>query len=124
MIIEQNGSQCRGINTEYLIVRNLRGKLRIQGVNTLNHQHLVALKLQLLATTFAASLLEVITRQLYLFTSKQGCELLIKQRQIQGVQMLEIVVTLLIARRLVTIQEIIIERDINWLDTINGQLYA
>ena len=93
-------------------------------MNTLYHQYFVTLQLQFFSTPLAATLLEVITRQFHLFAPEQSRQLLVKQRQVQSMQMLKIIVALIIFRRLLAVEEIIIQRDTHRMDTIHSQLHT
>ena len=55
---------------------------------------------------------------------EEGVHLFVEQRNVQSVQVFEVIVTTLIARRLVTIKEIVVERDADGLQTIHGQLHG
>ena len=52
MGIQQDGGQCRGIDTEYLVVGNILGQLGIQGMDALYHQNLVTMHLQTFPATY------------------------------------------------------------------------
>ena len=124
MIIQQNRGEGRSINAEDLFIRNIRSKFWIQGMNTLYHQYFVTLQLQFFSTPLALAFLKVIARQLYLLASEQCRKLLVKQRQIQGMQVLKIVIALIIFWRLLAVEEIIIQRDTHRMDTIHSQLHT
>ena len=124
MGVQQDGGQCRGIDTEYLIIGNILGQFRIQGMDTLYHQYLITLHLQTLPTAYTLTSREVIAGQFHLLASEQGIHLFIKQRNVQGMEMLEIIVSLFVTRGLVTVQEVIVERDADRLDAVDGQLHA
>ena len=55
---------------------------------------------------------------------EKGSQLFVEQWQIQGMQMLKVVVALLVEWCLFTIQEVVIERDAYWFDAVDGQLHA
>ena len=123
MVIQQNGGQCRSIDTVFLLFRNLSRQFWVQGVNTLHHQYFVALQTQSLATTFTHSRMEVIARQFHLLATQQCVHLLVQQGNVECMQMFEVIVATGITRCLVARHEIIVQRDTDRFDAIHSQLY-
>ena len=93
-------------------------------MDALNHQYGIVVETQLFATHLRCTCGEVVARQLHLLATEEGCELFVQQRQVQGVQILEVVVALLVAWRLVTIEEIVVERDGHRFDAVDSQLHT
>ena len=92
-------------------------------MDALDHQHLIVVQLESATALLAASRLEVVARQFHLLAPEEGVHLLVEQRQVQGVQVFVVVVALLVAGRLVAVDEIIIQRDGYRFDAVDGQLY-
>ena len=67
---------------------------------------------------------EVVAWQFNLLTFEEGCQLLVEQWQVQSMQVLEVVIALLVAWRLVAVEEIVIERDADGFNAVDGKLYA
>ena len=67
------------------------------------------MKSEPLATFLARACREIIAWQFDLITTEECCQLFVQQGQVQGVQVLKVVVALLVAWGLITIEEIVIE---------------
>ena len=122
MIIQQNGGQRRRIHTINLLLRNMSRQLRIQGMDSLNHQHIVRLHLQLLSTLHTLARREIIFRQLHLLATEESVKLLVQQIEIQGIDALKIIFAVVILRRPVSIHKVIVQR--NLLQSVHGKLDA
>ena len=72
VIVQKNRGQRRSIYSEYLLLWDVGRQLWVQCMNALYHQHIVIVHLQLVATLFTLSALEIILRQFYLFTHGRG----------------------------------------------------
>lgn len=94
VIIQQNGGQRRSIHTEDLLFRNMRRKLRIQGVDSLYHQNIVRLQLQLLSTLHTFARREIVFRQFHLLATEERIKLLVEQIEVQGIDALKIKITI------------------------------
>ena len=92
-------------------------------MDTFHHQHLVAFEPQFLTAHLTLAFLEIIARQLHLISTEQRLQLFVQQGEVQGVQVFKIIVTILVLRCLFTIQEIVVERDADRIDAIDGQLH-
>ena len=95
-----------------------------QGVDALNHEHLVVVESQPASAFLAASCLEVVARKLHFLAVEEGVDLAVQQFQVQGVQMLVVVVSILVARCFLAVYEIVVERDGHRLNAVGEQLYA
>ena len=124
MVVEQDGGQRRGIDTEYLVLRHLRHQLGVQRMDTLYHEDLVVVQTKAASAHLALTQLEVVTWKLYLLAVEQGVHLLVEQVEVQCVEVLEVIVAIGLARRVFAIDEIVVERDGNGLDAVRGQLYG
>ena len=93
-------------------------------MDAFHYEHLVVVECKFLATLHAFASREVIARQLYLFTLEQRIQLLVEEREVQGVQMFEVVVTFLVERCLLTVEEVVVEGDADGLDAIGDELDA
>ena len=120
MIIQQNGGQRRRIHTINLLLRNMSRQLRIQGMDALNHQHIVRLHLQLLSTLHTLARREIIFRQLHLLTTEESVKLLVQQIEIQGIDALKIIFAVVILRRPVSIHKVIVQRNLQRLQSVHG----
>ena len=109
MLVEQQGGQCRGVNAVRLFTWNLRHQFGVQGVNAFHHQYLVVVQPQFTSAHLALARLEVIAWQLHLLTPEEGVHLLVEQRQVQGMQVFEVIFAFLVARRLFPVQEVVVE---------------
>ena len=76
------------------------------------------------ATPLALALLEVVTGQFHLLTTEQSVQLLVEQGNIQGVEVLKVVVATLVEGGLVAVLEIVVQRDAYGLQPVDGQLDA
>ena len=123
MIVEQQRGECRGIDTELQLIGNLSRELRIERMNTLYHQYLTIVQAQFLTTPLALAGLEVIAWQLNLLATEERSKLLVEQGYVQRMDALKVVIARLVARCLLTIQEIIVERDRHRLDAIGDELH-
>ena len=123
MAIEQYRSESRSVYTEYLFVRYLRSQFRVQGMYSLNHKNIILTHLKFLAALLALTRLEVILRQLHFFSGKEVIQLLVKQRYVQSIKALIVIFSLIILRRFLSVNEIIIKRNRYRLYTICKQLY-
>lgn len=94
VIIQQNGGQRRSIHTEDLLFGNMRRKLRIQGVDSLYHQNIVRLQLQLLSTLHTLARREIVFRQFHLLATEERIKLLVEQIEVQGIDALKIKITI------------------------------
>ena len=92
-------------------------------MDTFHHQHLAFVQTQLPATLHTLTCGEVIAWQFNLLTTEQRVHLLSQQWQVQGVQVLEVVITCGITGSKLTVQEIVVERDGNRFDAIHSQLH-
>ena len=103
--------QRRGIHAELLFLGDGGRQFGVQGVDTLYHEHLVALQAEAPAALLAAPGLEVIARELHLLAGKEGVHLTVQQGDVKRVETLEVVVARLVEGRLVAVYEVIVERD-------------
>ena len=93
-------------------------------MDAFDHQYLIALQLQLLAAGLTLACLEIVAWQLHFLATQQGIHLVVEQRDIEGVQVLEVIVAIGITRCEVTVEEIVVEGDADRIDAIDGQLYG
>ena len=124
VVVHQQRRQRRGIDAEDGPLRHLCRQLGVQGVDALYHQHLVVVQAQTAAAHRRPARGEVVARQLNLLAAQQRVQLLVEQRQVQRVQVLEVVVAAGVARCLVAVHEIVVERDADGLHTAHQQLHA
>ena len=124
MVIEQDGCQRRDIDTELLRFGDLRGELRVQGVDALDDENVVGLHAQLLAALLAASRLEVIFRQLYLLATEERVELVVDELEIEGIDALVVIFALVVLGRVLTVDKIVVERNLQRFDAVGQQVYA
>ena len=82
------------------------------------------MKAEFLTALLARACWEVVAWQLDLVTAEECCQLLVQQGKVQGMQVLEVVVSLIVERRFVTIQEVVVKRDTHRHDAIDGELHA
>ena len=102
----------------------MRRKLRIQGVDSLYHQNIVRLQLQLLSTLHTLARREIVFRQFHLLATEERIKLLVEQIEVQGIDALKIKITIFILRCLIPIHEVIIERNLQRLQSVYGKLDA
>ena len=91
-------------------------------MNPFDDQNMALAHLQRFARIFAAACLKIVTRRLNRSTRQQLDQLFIEQRQVQCVNRLEIVVACGVARRLVAIEEIVVQRNRHRINTMYPQL--
>ena len=123
MVVQQYRGQCRCIHIELLVFRYLCRQFGVQRMNTLHHQHLVALQLQFASTHLALSGMEVIARQFHFLAPHQRIHLIVQQFDVQCMQMLIVVVTAGIARSAFATHEIIVQRNAHRSDAVHCQVY-
>ena len=109
VVVEKDGGQRRGVHAEDLVLLHFRRQLGVQGVDTFHDEHFVVLQPELASAHSTLSCGEVIGRQLYLVASEQCVQLLVEQRQVQGVQVFVVEVAILVARCELTVHEIVVE---------------
>ena len=120
MIIQQNGGQRRRIHTINLLLRNMSRQLRIQGMDSLYYQHIVRLHLQFLSTLHTLARREIIFRQLHLLATEESVKLLVQQIEIQGINALKIIFAVVILRSLVSVHKVIVQRNLQRLQSVHG----
>ena len=102
----------------------MRGKFGIEGMDTLDDEDVGGVEFQVLATLFALPFLEIILGQFHLLSCEKRVELLIEQRDIEGIETLEVVVALSVSRGVVTVDEIVVERHHHRSAAVAHQLYG
>lgn len=93
-------------------------------MDAFHYEHVVGQQFQPASALLAASRLEVIARQLNLLARKERVELLVEQRDVERVEALVVVVALVVLRRKLTVDEIIVQRNLHRLDAAREQLYG
>ena len=73
------------------------------------HQHLIFVQCQLLTTHHALSCWEIVTRQFHLLAIEELIQLFVEERQVQGMQVLEVVIAFPVEWCLFAIKEIVVE---------------
>ena len=102
----------------------MRRQLWVQGVDSLYHQHIARLQLQFLSALDALARRKIIFRQIHLLTTEEGIELVVEQVEIQRIDALKIIFSILILRGLIPVHEIIIERNLQRFQSVYGKLNA
>ena len=95
-------------------------QLRIQGMDSLYHQHIVRLHLQFLSTLHTLARREIIFRQLHLLATEEGVKLLVQQIEIQGIDALKIIFAVVILRRPVSVHKVIVQRNLQRLQSVHS----
>ena len=111
MLVDGDGGQDRDIELEFLRVGNLRRKGRIQAVDAFHDQHVVVRQLEVLSFELACARGKVVFRNLDALAGEELLELLVQERDIQRLQALEVVISILVERRVDPVAEIVVERD-------------
>ncbi len=111
MLVDGDGGQDRDIELEFLRIGNLRRKGRIQAVDAFHDQHIVVRQLEVLSFELACARGEVVFRNLDALAGEELFELLVQERNIQRLQALEVVISILVERRVDPVAKIVVERD-------------
>ena len=119
MVIDIDGGQCRHEDLKCQVLIHIRKDARIEGMQTFNHQHGVLLKFQFASFEDTLTDGEVISGQDYFLTVQQLMHLLAEERQINGVHILKIVLTVRILRGIHTVDEIVIHGEHLGFDTVH-----
>ena len=110
MRIQQDGRHGRDINTIFVLFLNLGGQLGIQAVDALQNQYHVLFQPKFLPTLLTQACLEIEMGQFHLLACQQRLQLAVEKRKIQSIERLEIILSMLVPRRMLPIQEVIIQR--------------
>ena len=93
-------------------------------MDALDDEYLVVVQTQSATAHLAPACLEVVARQLHLLAVEQGVHLFVQQVEVQGVQVLKVVVAIGLARRLVAVHEVVVERYGDRLDAVGSKLHG
>ena len=97
-------------------------QLRIQGMNTFQYQNRVIFNFQFITFKFFLAESKIKAGKFYFFTTQQGLQLLVEQLEVERVKRFIIIVSVFIQRSILTVYEIIIERDRKRFQPICHQL--
>ena len=111
VVVELYRCKSRHIYAVLFVLGYLSRQRGVKAVRTLDYKHHLRLELQLVSAELAFARLEIVTWELNLFACKNLCQLLVEKVEIDGVQRLKIVVTILFSGSLCAVQEIVVERD-------------
>ncbi len=81
-------------------------------MDALDDEDVVLPHLQFLAARMAGASGEVVLRQLHLLATEEGIKLLINQFEVEGIEALVVVFAIGILRRMLAVDEIVVERDL------------
>ena len=124
MRIQQNRRHGRHVDTIFVLILYLRRQFGVQPMDTFQNQNHVFFQPKLLSTPFPHTFLKIIMRQFHLFTCQQGLQLVVEKRKIQSIKRLEVILSMLVFGRLVTVHEIIVQRHGIGLHAVGHQLYG
>ena len=79
-------------------------------MNAFYHEHISGSHAHLLTAWHAATFNEVVLGQLHFLAVEELHELLVEQRQVEGVQRFEVVIAVLVLRSKLAVDEVVVER--------------
>ena len=124
MVVEENGGECRCVHPIFEFFGYLRRQFGIEGVDAFYHEHIASTHAHLLTARYAATLDEVVLGQLHFLAVEQLHELLVEQRQVEGVQRFEVVIAVLVLRSQFAVDEVVVERHGHGAYAVAKELYA
>ena len=97
-------------------------ELRVQSVDSLDEEHVVAVKAQRAVALYASSEIERVGREVYLLSGEKSTEVGVEQFEVKGVEAFVVVVAGLVEGGMLAVDEIVVERDHLGDDEIGHQL--
>ena len=122
MLIDVQAGKRTDINLIFALCRQRIGHLLVQTMDTFYYQYIVRSQSCDLAAVLPFSGLKVKSRQLHALPLKQIAHVLVKLLHIQSLEAFIIRLPLIVKRRLVMVQVIIIQPDRMGLQTVGAKL--
>lgn len=81
-------------------------------MNAFHHKHIIVVHLESLAAFLTLAALEIVLRQFHLLTTEEGIKLVVDFLKVEGIDTLIIIFSILVLRRSLAIDKIVIERNL------------
>ena len=111
MVVDAERGEGRDVDLEDGVGRERGGQLRVQPVDSLYEQHVVAVEAHRTRTLHAPPQLETVCREVDFFARKEAAQVRIEPFEVECVEAFVVVVAGLVERRLVAVHEIVVERN-------------
>ena len=122
MVVNIDGCEGGDVDLVGQLFGYIRKDARIEGVEPFDHQHGVFLQFEFIAAEDTLTLVKIIGRQADLLAVHQIVHLLAEERQIDGIDILEVILSVLVFGRIHAVDEIVIHREHFGTDTVDQQL--
>lgn len=93
-------------------------------MNAFHHKHIIVVHLESLAALLTLAALEIVLRQFHLLTTEEGIKLVVDLLKVEGIDTLIIIFSILVLRRSLAIDKIVIERNLQRFQSVDSQLYG
>ena len=122
VIVYIQGGQTADIDFIFALARQRVGKLVVQTVDALNHQHVPLPQRKGIAVVLPRTLYEIECRHLHRLTIEQADHVRVELLYIHSAQALKVVLTVFIPRGVLPIFEVVIRCDCMWVQSAGAQL--
>ena len=109
VVVDAQRRECRHKEAELLLLGDEARELGIKAVNAFHEQDITFLEFEFLAQVFPLALDKVVGRHIDFLAGEQVGHVLVELFQVEGIKRLVVIVTGLVARRAVTVHEIVVK---------------
>ncbi len=92
VVVDFQGGECGDVDFEYVVGVDGPCELRVQSVDSLDEEHVVAVKAQRAVALYASSEIERVGREVYLLSGEKSTEVGVEQFEVKGVEAFVVVV--------------------------------
>lgn len=122
VLIQSELRECRNEDIVFVFRRYLCTQCGVQGVYALDYDNGTLLHFQFIAALHSFSLYEIEAGQFYLLPVQELTHLMVEIIQVQGFETFEIIVSFRISRRMLPVDEVIVQRDLQRSETKHRKL--